>query len=238
MRHVTTLPIRWVLAVVLCQPLISQAISPLDDDELNGHFYSSGISSDGWAKTSSVMSIQDFNASLAQPTDHRDTEASKTLLAMDIHHSQNVDYSEATFSAQGSGDRDGAAASADHPIVAAAHMPPSEVLKKVSALIAASMPPPDSTLTQNMLAWQMKQDLAPNGKQAQAQALLGDIMNSQIGSERYSLRWAGNLPDVLIVQRDPYLDGRKVVDMLGNDVELHMSSNTATILEIKGYRSH
>ena len=234
-RHVKKLPFRWLVAVVLCYSLPLHAISPLDDAELNRQYYNSHLSNSLWSDASGLMPVHEFSALTRQHTTE-DPEDLRALLAMDIHHSPNVDYSEATFMASESNPQSSPPA-ASSLMTAAAALPSSELIRKVSALIAAAMPPPDASLTRNLLSWQLQQDHGSNGKLAQAQTLFSDIMSSQLGSERYSLRWAGNLSDVLMIQPDPLQDNTFITDVIGNEVELRMSGNTAILLEVKGYRS-
>lgn len=220
------------------------AIYPLDDAELNTRYYSSEISP-AMLDQLKVVNLSELKAPEAVGTvESIETSQSgsgyglRTLLVMDLHHSQSVDYSEATFSDTVIGE-DGRPRSMPSAAVrsngesAGTLAAPSEMIKKVSALIAASMPAPDTSLTQNLLSWQLQQQSSPTGKQAQSQVLFGDIMLDQLGSERYSTRWAGNLQDVLIVQTDPSLNSAVLRDVLGNDVEMRMSGNTIRILELK-----
>jgi hypothetical protein len=82
-------------------------------------------------------------------------------------------------------------------------------------MILASAATPDLSTTQHLLDWQNRQILVGNGVISNSQELFNTLSINEIGAERYSLRWSGNLDQVTDITNAPGLS------FYGVDVELN-----------------
>ncbi len=227
MPRVLRLSACWLGVVLLSQSAWVHAIDSLNDTQLNQHHMGAGLSEHALGRADLAFSLDRLNGLLGLHT-----PGSPHLLAMSLHHSPSMAYSETTLTPvranMAVAGAQGATAMQADPQDGST-LPPSELVRKVGALIAAALPAPDNTLVRNLLAWQDYENQAPTGRQAQAGVFLTNLMANELGSERYSTRWNGNLPDVIVLQNDPRLVGGMVSDTLGNQVELSFAGNWATI---------
>jgi hypothetical protein len=97
-------------------------------------------------------------------------------------------------------------------------------LEQIRIVLASAAPAPDLSTTQSLMEWQNRQILIGNGVIANSQELFSTLSVNEIGSERYSLRWSGNLDQVADVTN---VEG---VTFFGGDVELrNLSIGTVTV---------
>jgi hypothetical protein len=91
------------------------------------------------------------------------------------------------------------------------------VFNKARVLLAQSAQAPDVAHVQQTITWQDTQLVNRNtGTHADSLNTFDQLVVSNLGSERYSYRWAGNLQDVVQIGRPLYLSTR----LTGTDIEL------------------
>lgn len=92
-----------------------------------------------------------------------------------------------------------------------------EVFNKARLLLAQSAQAPDVEHVQKTIGWQDTQLVSrTTGTHADNLNTFNLLLVSNIGSERYSYRWAGNLQDIVQIGRPLYLSTR----LAGTDIEL------------------
>lgn len=97
-------------------------------------------------------------------------------------------------------------------------------LEQIRIVLASASPAPDLSTTQTLMDWQNRQILTGNGAMSNSQELFNTLSAKEIGSERYSFRWSGNLDQIADITN------AEGITFFGGDIELRdISIGTVTV---------
>lgn len=118
-------------------------------------------------------------------------------------------------------------AAADRPLMINADQSTKiSPLEQIRMVLASAAPAPDLSTTQSLMDWQSRQILMGNGVLANSQELFSTLSVNEIGSERYSFRWSGNLDEVVDITN------AEGITFFGGDVELRNVSIGRVTVEV------